>query len=766
MFLQKKFRDLKLHTKLTSVFILLITASIFSTSLVTFRSARRSLTTARIASLEAIADLKVGELERLFKQIEDEIKAAQHFFIIKTHLPTLVEFDAQKTNPLYLAAKKTLDNQLKNIEKVFEVIDNVILTGPDGKIVYVSDEAHTDTYLGNFLPDPANRAFEEGRKGVHFTDVFMNPFEGNKLGMVVTAPAYDFDNQFIGVIAFDIDMDPVYRLIQDTTGLGASGETLIGKRMGHEVLFLNPLRHDPEAALKRKLSLGERDGGPIQRAVQRKNGSGIARDYRGREVLAVWRYVSPLDWGMVAKIDTSEAFAAIEKVKEDLVFMTLVILIAAWILALLFSGTVTRPVKRLVHAAHQISQGRWNLVSGTDSRDEVGLLAQAFNYMVKRLEEAEAKLRRTYEGALGESEQKFQTVVESTPNGILLADSEGKIQLVNAQVEKIFGFPREELVGQPVEVLVPWGIRERHSGYRVDYTHKKPPTQIMGEGREIKGLRKDGTEVPVEIGLASIRTSKGIFVLATITDISQRRELEKRAFAAERLAAMGKMSSHIAHEVRNPLSSVSLNLDLLHDELAVLLLDNQTEQAKEIQGLLRAIQREVDRLADLAGEYLKFSRPPEQRKERVDLNEFLGEITDFLREEARKRGIEMTLQSSANSLVTFIDPQQMQQVFLNLIRNAFDALPSGGRVEIGLRPEEETVVVFIRDEGVGMDEATRQRIFDPFFTTKGHGTGLGLVVSHQVVTEHGGVIWCESEKGKGTTFFIRFPAIPKEVIVK
>ena len=168
--------------------------------------------------------------------------------------------------------------------------------------------------MDNPLPDPENKAFENGKKDVYFSDIFKNKVMDNNLSMLVTAPI-NYNGKFIGVVAFEIDMRPIYNLIQSTLGLGETGETLIGKfELPHEgfdkkhVMFLNSLRHDPDAALKRRVVLGSNYAVPIQEAALGKRGSGYSVDYRGKEIIANWRYISERDWGIVAKIDAKEAF--------------------------------------------------------------------------------------------------------------------------------------------------------------------------------------------------------------------------------------------------------------------------------------------------------------------------------------------------------------------------------------------------------------------------------------------------------------------------
>lgn len=699
------FKNVKIGTKAAFIFAIVLAVSLLTVSYVLLYASKKALTEVRLTAMEAIADMKSSRIEDLIARLKSEIQIAQDYFNIRLNLPVLQEYDSNRSHPAFLEAKERLDGQLKRFQAAFPLVKNILLVGTQGKVVYVSREASEKTYLGKTLQDTDGRAFEEGKKGIYFTEMFRSSEAQNEPRMLLTASVLDLQGKFAGIIAFDVNLGPIYRLLQERTGLGESGETFIAKRRGEGLIFLNSPQNEPDAALNKKIVMGAKEALPIQQAVLGKRGSGKAMDYRGREVLAAWRHLPSMDWGMVAKMDAEEAFAPISLFERNVFLLALGILGIALTFAFFISGQIVQSNEALL--------------------------------------EGEKKLRR---------------VVESVPNGILMVSQEGKIVLANAQAERLFGYSREELLGQTIEMLVPESSRAGHPEYRRAF-FSEPQSRFMGSERNLKGRRKDGTEFPVEMGLSPVQTGEGLLALASVSDISLRKDFERKMFAVERLAAMGKMSSHIAHEVRNPLSSIGLNLDLLSDELEALPDQGEKDSRprQEIKSLLKAIQKEVDRLAALAGEYLKFSKPPEQKKEKVYLNEFLSGMVHFLNEEAKRHQVELVFSKTHNAPFIFMDPGQMEQVFLNLIRNAFDAMPQGGKVEIGILQDESAATVFVKDEGAGMDEETQTKVFDPFFTTKGHGTGLGLVVAHQVVVEHGGAVWCESEKGKGTTFFVRYP---------
>jgi two-component system NtrC family sensor kinase len=234
----------------------------------------------------------------------------------------------------------------------------------------------------------------------------------------------------------------------------------------------------------------------------------------------------------------------------------------------------------------------------------------------------------------------------------------------------------------------------------------------------------------------------------------QRDELRR----AERLAAVGRISAQITHEIRNPLNAIGLNAELLAEELAQL-----PAPPSEALTLVAAISREVDRLNGVTEEYLRFARLPRPAFGRQDLSDQLASLLDFLSAELSAARIEVVRALDPALPAIQADEGQIRAVFLNLLRNSREAMPRGGQVTVRTRLKEGgTVIAEVADTGGGIPPGDLTRVFEPFYSTKERGTGLGLAFTRQVVEEHGGRIRCESELGRGTTFTIELPAAPEE----
>lgn len=279
----------------------------------------------------------------------------------------------------------------------------------------------------------------------------------------------------------------------------------------------------------------------------------------------------------------------------------------------------------------------------------------------------------------------------------------------------------------------------------------------------IKGVSRIGRgDYNAQLG---VRGDDEVAVLAREFDQMARslqaREAQLKAQAealmrAEQLAAVGRISAQIVHEVRNPLSSIGLNVELLQDGLEHARFATP-EDAAEVKDLISAVTQEVDRLADVTEQYLRMARPPNPDLDPRDVVAVLDTVLDFTREELERAGVDVERDFAPDTPPVLADEGQLRQVFLNLLRNSREAMPTGGRLTVGTRPVEDAVEVTVKDTGQGMTEEVRRHLFEPFFTTKEGGTGLGLAVSQQILQAHGGSLSCQSIPGQGTAFVLRLP---------
>jgi PAS domain S-box-containing protein len=344
----------------------------------------------------------------------------------------------------------------------------------------------------------------------------------------------------------------------------------------------------------------------------------------------------------------------------------------------------------------------------------------------------------------------LEGVVQDAADAILVLDPGGRIRLWNRGASETFGYTEAEAIGRPYQILIPPGMQiEAALG-------DGPAPERTTRDLRTQRRRKDGTLIEVSVTRSRIRLAEGLEAgtVEILRDVSSQRALERELIRTEKMAAVGKIASKVVHEIRNPLGSINLNVDILIDNLG----GGETPEAHEAREVLQTIKRETRRLSQITDEYLQFSRMPQPTGRDEDLNTVMLDLADFLRPELRRSGIRLVLNLDDDHPMVACDGRLVRQIILNLIRNAMDVVPPHtGQVMVVTKLIPQGAEIEVDDNGPGIDPAVLGKIFDPFFTTKQDGTGLGLAVVRQIVEEHGGSVICQSVPGKGTTFRIILP---------
>lgn len=348
------------------------------------------------------------------------------------------------------------------------------------------------------------------------------------------------------------------------------------------------------------------------------------------------------------------------------------------------------------------------------------------------------------------SREMFRMAVEACPNGMVMIDRDGKMVMVNTEIEQQFGYRRGELIGQPVDTLVPARLRNEHVRHRHKFVEKSEK-RSMGAGRELFGLRKDGSEFPVEVGLNPIRTGDDLMVLGVIVDISERKRIER---------LKDEFVSTVSHELRTPLTSISGSLGLLVGQM-------KGKLPEAAERLLTIANKNSQRLVRLINDILDIEKLESGRAifnlSQVNIRSVVEQAIDDIRGFADGYGVSVRLEPKSADGQVNVDPDRLSQVITNLLSNAIKFSPRAEEVSVAVEKSGACFRVSVRDRGPGVPDEFKPHIFEKFAQAdatssrqKG-GTGLGLSIVKQIVEWFGGKVGFADTPGGGTTFHVDLP---------
>ncbi len=383
-----------------------------------------------------------------------------------------------------------------------------------------------------------------------------------------------------------------------------------------------------------------------------------------------------------------------------------------------------------------------------------------FKHCVKARERVAEQAVKASQTELRLSEEKYKTLFDSTPNSIFLLDPESfKILDVNARGPEIYGFRRDEMVGQPF-----FGLGTDRYPNGILSMEEEGTQSLSSYYQKVQHRKKDGTPFYVDVFVRKSPRSSKYGVVAVTVDITERLATESQLLQTSKMSTLGEMASGIAHELNQPLSAIQIGTDFLSETV-----ETHPEGWKDLLVVSKNMTEQVERAIHIINHLRKFGRRTDITKTLVDINTPIKGVFTLLGQQLRVRNIEVVLDLAENLPPIMGDTNRLEQVFINLVVNARNAMEEKRATTLGEAEniltvrsflEGERVAVTIRDTGTGIPEAVRDKIFEPFFTTKevGKGTGLGLSISYGIVKDYNGTIEVESEWDQGSAFKITFPA--------
>lgn len=447
-----------------------------------------------------------------------------------------------------------------------------------------------------------------------------------------------------------------------------------------------------------------------------------------------------------ARFEVIEQFPILEALLDTFT-LSIIIIVAFYYL-------LNKPLKSILSSISAVQNGNLDVEAKISSTDEIGVLAKAFNQMIQDLKEQRAQLV---------DKDYVESIIANMIDTLIVVNSEGVIKTINQATKELLGYEEIELIGKPVEMLF---AKEEEAiifkGRRQEVLIKEGSIRNY----DMNYRTKKGDIIPVSLSGAVMKNKEGeiVGIVGIARDMREIKQLEAQLIRSEKLAAIGKLAAGVAHEINNPLNVISGNAEILSKE----------SQDKEIKRTTKIIMEQVKRSATIVERLLRFSKKIKPKIENVNINKILEDTLCLSQYQTKYQNVKIIKDLSSSLPEVMADFGQLQEVFLNIILNAIQAMPNGGELTIrtyaknitdfGKRKTDifkkgmKIVLIEFEDTGEGIPEEELSMIFDPFFSTKEQGTGLGLSICHGIIEAHQGTIEAQSKVGKGTIFILRLPA--------
>ena len=354
--------------------------------------------------------------------------------------------------------------------------------------------------------------------------------------------------------------------------------------------------------------------------------------------------------------------------------------------------------------------------------------------------------RVSLENRLRASEARWRAVVESAVDAVIVMDARGRIEAFNPAAERLFGYTEDDVIGQNVSTLMPSPDHERHDHYLERYL-RTGIHKIIGTGREVSGLKRDGTTFPLHLSVGEMSIAGERKFTGILHDLTVRVAMETRLREQEALARLGEMAAVLAHEIKNPLAAVRGAIQVIGTRLP--------SDSKDA-GIITEIVNRIDSLNELMKDLLLFARPPRPQLMSLQIRPLLSSTAALLREDPALNTVRIEVEGTDPTISG--DPGLLQIVFLNLLVNGAQAVGQGGAIRIMVDSADAQCRVRVKDNGPGIGADIREKIFTPFFTTKSRGSGLGLPTAKRLVEAHRGTIDIQCPPDGGTLVTVQFPA--------
>lgn len=750
--------------QLVTYFSILSTVTVSIVAYSAYVRSRDALQSSVIDRLKVATSLKEYQLNEWVANQRKDVLLISQLPSIREQLSVLLV--SSPTKPEYIAATDRLSKIVTDIVAIKPNLSSVIATTNGGFIVFSSD---SNALVTKFRPlgDPTTFFTKQSANTV-VPNFYISGATG-KAQITFATPIFDLEETRMGAISINLALQDVDNLIRERTGLGKTSATYLVGRAGKKSVFISREESKNKADNKESAKeIAEVKSNGIDLALAKQDGYGLYNNYAGVPVVGVFRWSTSQNLAILAEINQDEAFEPANRLARDILLIGLssagILLVAVYLLA----RRITQPILVIADAANQVSGGNLNAQAPILTKDEIGILAIAFNQMTFQLKSSGEQLAdysRTLEQKVEQRTSEIKAIIDNMVDGLVVVDGEDRITQFNPAIAGMIGVSSKAVSAAKnyTDVFKAEAIATLVASTREN------PKQVFSEEFSLPD-RRTGKAVATSI-YRDIDTSENaepstsyLGTVILIRDITAEKEVDRMKT---------DFISTVSHELRTPLTSVLGFAKLIQKKLEESILPLIQTEDKKVNRSIRQVTENIaiivsegTRLTKLINEVLDVAKieagKMQWNMDRLEITEVIDRAFAATSALFEQKGLE-PIKAIASDLPKIEgDKDRLIQVVINLISNAVK-FTDKGCITCQVRQQDQSIVVSVTDQGVGISESDQPKVFEKFkqvgdtLTDKPQGTGLGLPISREIVEYHGGKIWVESELGKGSTFSFSLP---------
>lgn len=701
-----------IQTKILFFFTLLTLIMFLSISIIFFNSAKIIIQESKEKELETLSRETSNKIERFLFERTGDIAVMASSPLLKNH----------DLSNIY--KQEYIDSVRAN----YQTYDYVFVTDEKGNIIISTGNLNGDEQYGTWL--------DKTLKGETLvSDITYSKYR-NSYGIYFTAPIRDKTNKITGAVVELMDLQSVQGILKNVSNEKTENSYIINK---HGEILLGSEKKDSQTNI------------PI---ILRSDDNVFTYAKAGQEYLAAISHISikQQEWYLIVEETSDEANSVLNKLRNYVISLTLFSICILFIFGTMLSELITKPIRHLLANSINLAAGETDKNIDIKSSDEIAVIAEQFNTLSNNLR---GTMQKTLEisgeaASLIEISEYFNSFFNEMPAGVIAIDKHGQITSFNSFAEKTTGISRDKIIESGQDNYIPKEIYPIAKVLSDSLNNELTSNKSIVEITDFKGKK---TSILLNTSLQRDSNEKIIGVVGVFRNLEEIKKFEENINRAKNLAVIGEMAAGMAHEIRNPLTSIRGYAQYIKNEV-----HSSPAQAESIINDLNIIISEVDRLNDIIQKFLNFAKPEIPIFKKIVLNDMFRRILDILNKDPNMAKVSMRLLSK-EPCDADIDEGQFGQLILNILLNAAQSMPDGGNIDISLSftDDRNNIEIIISDNGIGIPQENLNKIFEPFYSTKEYGSGLGLAICSRIVENHKGTIRVTQKGSAGTDFTIIIP---------